>query len=605
MGYLESNRKALQERYPELLEKLMSQNKKTLTIENKDTREDGHALVIYKEGEMFRLNSAYRPLQEAIKWADQYAFQNINVNVFMFGMGNGIFIRELLKSLASDGHLFIVEPSEEIFSFVLEWEDVSEIISDKRLQLYVGDGYDELFKSNAGRVVNWDNLSTQIRCEHPGYKKLLPEEYNHFWDSVDRVNEVVVTQMNTNAFFAHRAVDNVFHNLAYVEKSNYITELMGKIPKELPAVIVSAGPSLDKNIDELRKMKNHALIIATDTAVRILEERQIHYDCIVTVDPGKPAWYLTNYPNCADVPLILCAEAQKEVTAFHTGRKIWMSGSIYLSDIYTKHGFPFPAYTSGGSVATSSFSIAKILGLQNIVLIGQDLAFQGDRTHAGGHEDHIRNEEKGIQMIEGIDGGQVRSRRDWIYYLHWFEEQIQHDPDVNVIDATEGGALIHGSKVMKLSEVVEEYCGVEFSFANFMNELPSTFEINDYEPIKKEIEGLETGFRNIISKSKEGIKYAEEFIEKAYTLSAKRHDRLIKELKKANKFIWRQTGYGLVDMYSSGLAVGDLKNINCITGDPIQDEINSVKSAKVLYEGFVEAAEQMQGLLQVSENVEA
>ncbi len=601
MRYLEANWEILQKRYSEVAEAIEKDIKSELEMEVMKTKEEASALVVKKDDEKVRLNSAYRPLQEAVKWADQYAFQNIDINVLMFGLGNGIFVRELLKRLAKDSRLFLVEPREEIFSFVLEKEDVSDILEDERVHLYIGNGYEEKLKEAAGAVVNWDNLSTQIRCEHPAYNQLLPEEYNRFWDVVDRINEVVITKVSTNAFFAHKAVDNVLFNLSYIKESNYITELIGKIPEDVPAVIVSAGPSLDKNIEELRKMHGHAFIIATDTAVRVLEERGLPYDCVVTVDPAKPAWYLKDYPECAKMPLFLCAEVQKEITKFHVGRKIWMPGSVYLSGLYEKNGYHFPSYESGGSVATCAFEIVKILGLKNIVLIGQDLAFMGESTHAGGHEDHIRNEEEGIKMIEGIYGEKVRSRRDWIYYLNWFEETIIKYPELNVIDATEGGALIHGSKVMKLSEVVEQYCNVEFSFEDMMNSLLPTFEINDITPIEKEITSLEKGFRNIISKSKEGIKYTEEFIGNAYSLSAKRHDRLIKEIKKANNFLWRQPGYELIDMYSADLTVGELKDINCVTGDPVQDEINSVKSAQALYEGFIEAAEQLQEMLTNSE----
>ena len=598
MKVLDANWKILQKSYSEIAESIQVEENKELEIEWVETKEEAHALVVKKDEEKVRLNSAYRPLQEVVRWAEQYEFQNIGVNVLMFGLGNGLFVRELLKRLAKGRKLFLVEPSREIFSFVLEKEDISDILEDDRFHLYVGDEYEEIFKDEVGKVVNWDNLSTQIRCEHPGYQKLFNQEYHQFWDAVDRINNVVVTRANTNAYFAHRAVDNVLHNISFIKESNYITELAGKIPKEIPAVIVSAGPSLDKNVEELKKMTGYAWIIATDTAVRVLEDRGLPYDCIVTVDPAKPAWYLKDYPGCYDKPLFLCAEAQKEITEFHTGRKVWLPGSVYLDAIYEKNGYHLPMYKSGGSVATSAFSVADMVGIKNIILIGQDLAFMGKSTHAGGHEDHIMNEEQGICMIEGVNGEQVRSRRDWVYYLKWFEEMILARPELNVIDATEGGALIHGSKIMSLSQVIAEYCKEEFSFKEFMENLPQTFEINNFEPIEKEVSGLEKGFQNIIYKAKEGLKYTEEFIQKAYSLSEKRHDRLIKEIRKANNYIWRQPGYELVDTYSSDLTIGELKNINCITGDPIQDEINSVKSANALYKGFVEAAEQLLKMLE-------
>ena len=58
-------------------------------------------------------------------------------------------------------------------------------------------------------------------------------------------------------------------------------------------------------------------------------------------------------------------------------------------------------------------------------MIGQDLAYQGEATHAGGIESKGINNNIGYEMIEGIDGGQVRTRSDWLAYLKWFENAKQ------------------------------------------------------------------------------------------------------------------------------------------------------------------------------------
>ena len=209
MKYLEKNRESLQKYYPEIAERLEGKIEKEFEIDHVSTREDARAMVVTGEAGTVRFNSTYRPLQEAVKWADQYSFQNIDINVLMFGLGNGIFVRELLKRLAKDSRLFLVEPREEIFSDVLENEDISDILADERLHLYVGADYELDFRNTVGDAVNWDNLSTQIRCEHPGYQKLLQKEYHIFWDAVDRINDSMVIKANTNAYFAHQAVDNI------------------------------------------------------------------------------------------------------------------------------------------------------------------------------------------------------------------------------------------------------------------------------------------------------------------------------------------------------------------------------------------------------------
>lgn len=599
MGYLERNKDVLQERFPELIELLDGEisQEEPLEMECMEARDGQRALVVKKEEKKHRLNSAYRPGQEAAKWAEQFELNNIGVISLMFGLGNGIFVKELLKHMEKDGSLYVVEPSKALFSFVMEQEDFSDILEDKRFHLYVGEDSEQALKEDAGALMNWNSLSTQVTCVHPGYRELFQDAYDKFWDVLDRMNDIVITKANTNAVFADRAVENVLHNLPYIKESNYITELMGKIPTEVPAIVVAAGPSLDKNIDELKKAQGRALIIATDTAVRLLEKKEIKYDCIITVDPGKPAWYLTDYPGCADMPLFLNAESQWEIANFHKGRKIWMPGSVYLHNLYTIHGYNFPPYNAGGSVATAATMLAILLGIRNIILIGQDLAYEGDKTHAGGFEDHIRNEEAGIKMVEGIYGDQVRTRRDWVFFLKWYEELLEQNETLNVIDATEGGALIHGSKVMKLSDAIEEYCVEDFLFSKFIGEIPPTSEENDFEPLYQDIMGMKKGFRNIRYKAEEGLKYAEEFIKKGDAITAKRHDRILKDIRKANNFIARQYGFELIEMSSSELAVGELKDINRITGDAKLDEMNSVKSARTLYQGFVDAVDKIEDLL--------
>lgn len=597
MGFLLENENALKQNkiFFDELKKIDCK----LRISALETREAGRAMQLEIDGVKHRFNSVYRPLQEAIKWADQYSFQNIETSIFMFGFGNGIFVRELLNRLPDESQVFVFEPRIEIFKWVCENEDISDLLVDSRLHLYFEEKNLNLFQSDAEMWVTWNNITAQLRCEHPVYQKIYTKEYHQFWDICDRVNDIVITKAHTNAYFGQKSIENVVKNLPFIKESNYITELMGRIPEDIPAIIVSAGPSLEKNVELLKNAQGKSLIIATDTAVRVLEEKGLPYDCIVTVDPGKPAWYLENYPECSKKPLFLALESQSEITAFHKGRKIWMAGSIYLDELYMTQGMTFPAYNVGGSVATSAYMLAITLGLKNIILIGQDLAFVGNKTHAGNHEDHIMNEEDGIQYIEGIDGEMVKSRRDWMFYLHWFEERIQEEKNICLIDATEGGALIHGSQVMKFHDAIERYCKDKmFDFEQFLKKIPLTFEVHDFEPIKHEIRSMNSGIANIEKKAKEAINLADELIGKFDTMSQKKHDRLVKEIKKANNYIGRQPGYGILDIYLSELTVKELRDINVVTGNPRVDELNSVQSAKVLYQGFIAAAIPIRKLLQ-------
>ena len=68
-------------------------------IEETDARDGNKALIIEKDNNKYRLNSIYKPLIEAKKWTEQYEFHNLCTSVMMFGMGNCIFVKEMLKPL--------------------------------------------------------------------------------------------------------------------------------------------------------------------------------------------------------------------------------------------------------------------------------------------------------------------------------------------------------------------------------------------------------------------------------------------------------------------------------------------------------------------------
>lgn len=605
MGYYEKNKQALSERYSERYSEIFDRIDKEISeeykVENIIARDSNHALVVTRDKEKYRLNSVYRPLEEAKKWAEQYEFQNIGVNIYMFGFGNGIFVRELLRKAGTDANIYLWEPDASIFHVVMEEEDLEDILKDKRLHFYIGEKGLQEIKEAMSYTVGWHNVSTQIRCSHICYNKIYEKEYNLFFDAMDYTNSMVKVKRDTNAYFAHTAVTNVIENLRYIKKSNFITELIGRIPEDIPAIVVAAGPSLDKNVDLLLKAVGKALIIATDSAVRILEAKGLPYDCMVTIDPAKPTWYLSNYPGCKDVPLFCVAESEKEILKFHTGRKIWAAGSVYIDNLYTSFGLPFPKNSSGGSVATAGAMLASHLNIKNIILIGQDLAYTGEHTHAGGYDNYILNEEMFIEMVDGVDGGQVKTRGDWVVYRDWFEDFIKVNGEINLIDATEGGALIHGSKVMAFEAAIQEYCeGKEFSFKKLLEDLPATFDVLDFEPVKEAVHRMDKGFQNILSRSKEGKKVAEEFLASGSKISAKKHDRLIKEIRKANNFIEKQAGYELLDMYTFELTLNELRDVNQITGDSRTDEISSIESALAIYKGFIKAVNDLHSLLRAA-----
>jgi len=271
-----------------------------------------------------------------------------------------------------------------------------------------------------------------------------------------------------------------------------------------------------------------------------------------------------------------------------------------MYDLYNKFNRFFPGYNSGGSVATAAFSVCLSMNFKNIVFIGQDLAYNGESTHAGGVVKNIIGEKNGKKQVDGIDGGKVWSRYDWLIYLEWLENSIRDIKDINVIDATEGGALIHGSKVMKLSEVIDEYCKEEFSFSSLLENMPYTFTGDEYNKVKEEILHLKREFVDIKNKSKEGIKVAKRLGKSINnnnngTISESKD---WKKVNKINKFLEKQAAYDILDVYISNIVAGDLVTINNLSEDEDENMKKTLKISLAIYKALIKAVDNLTPVLE-------
>lgn len=597
---LQENRKVLANYRPNFLEQIEKVLKEGVKegrdrVQFSQARDGSSILTLEREGEGYRLNSAFRPVQEAERWVTQFNLDYLENIILMFGMGNGIFVKSLLKRLGNDDKIVIYEPSLSILCSVLEQVDISSILSDARVSIVVeGINVSDFYFIMEG-FLDWRNIDALCVSEHPGYKQLFIKSYEFFVKQIVECKELVHVEKHTEAHFAHQTIQNFFMNIRYISESNILTDFVGKIPEGFPAIIVSAGPSLDKNIDELKRAEGKAFILAVDSAVSILLERGIQFDAMITVDAKKNSKHIRR-EECREIPLFCGFMSKPEIFSFHKGKKVFIMGFRYLDTVYAEMGHPFLPINIGGSVATAAFSTCEKLGFKKIVLIGQDLAYNGELTHAGGMIKNIVNEDVGKQEIDGWSGGKVKSRYDWIIYRNWFESVIQQLPEVQVIDATEGGALIHGSEVMKLSEVIDQYCTRTFSMRELIEKEPPTFDAGAYAVVRDRLMHIEKEMKNVRRSSEEAVIICEQVIKliQQFGNTVSFHKQA-KRLTALNDAIVSQEVYQLLDYYVTDTAVEDLKEINQMTGNKEQDLLNTYISARKMYDSLIQAVKDLSG----------
>jgi hypothetical protein len=118
--------------------------------------------------------------------------------------------------------------------------------------------------------------------------------------------------------------------------------------------------------------------------------------------------------------------------------------------------------TVGDSTSHTAFHLAERLGCDPIVLIGQDLAYTGGKTHAAGVATRADSgSEAGQLMVPAFDGGEVATSQSLFTILKHFEAKIAASR-AKVINATEGGARLEGAEPMRFSEALERHAPEAF-----------------------------------------------------------------------------------------------------------------------------------------------
>lgn len=604
MCYLESNLSCLKKHRKKLYEDIVNVIDREEYVFNKfkiiNAKNGEKTIEIVNGGKIVRLNSLYNPTLEAKRWTKKYNFSNLDAPLLMFGIANGIFVREMLANLKSESIAVLVEPDISLFIFCLNEFYMEDIISDDRVNLFIDKINFEHIAYFLKNNISSKTVNVSIVCSHPYMDMLYHEKSVEFAEKIRQRILKCESDFLTYLEFNGREVENSVKNMHFLKKSNFVTELKGMIPDDVPFIIVAAGPSLEKNVDELKRAEGRAFIMALDTSVRTLLKHNIRFDAIACVDADKPVEYLSD-KRCLEYPIFAAFTANNKILELNKGKKIWIvNTSQFLYTLYKKNNVVVKEFGIGGSVATAAFSIARTIGLKKIVLVGQDLAYNGELSHAGGVKEKGIANDRWTGYVEGINGEKVRTRADWSGYLRWFEDNIKVlDESMEVIDATEGGAKIHGTKIMRLSEVIDQYCVKKIDFKEIVKKMHPTFDENQYLEVRQDLLHLEQELLFIAECVKRGIEASKEMLTKIANNSVnadieKEYSLLIKD---TNEVIEEQLAYSIIGAYISKDIYLVMRTVNNIGDDKNENLKDTCEITQYVYEKMDAAIKIMKPLI--------
>lgn len=608
MNYYEKNLESIKE-YKKYLHSSMkkanvsSELNQLDEIHTVDTKNKEQAVIIKLHSADYRLNSVYYPTQEAKKWVEQYNFKNLNNVISMFGFGNGIFARAIIEKMGENDTLLIYEPCTEIFYHVLNNYDITDILNDHRVSISIKDINEFEFHNSLQAVMNITNISSQIMCVYPQYDKIFPENCITFWKEIQDSYNHTKLNINTEIIFGKRFIDNILNNIGFIHNSNTLLELKDNLPKNMPAIVVAAGPSVEKNIIELKKAKGKAVIFAVDRILDYLLDSGVEPDFIVTIDPIKPLEYFTKRVD-VDIPLICFLESNYEILNHHVGRKIICNCGGFLEPVYKDANKRPPQMNSSASVATVAFTACVHLGFERIILVGQDLAYDGEYSHAGVIEDRFGSTRD--VMVEDINGGLIKSRYDWKEFLIWYQDMLIMHPKLQVIDAKEKGAKIKGSIVMTLKEAIDKYCNKEFNPNVISEHIDVTFSKDELRILKDYLQDNMQTLGKIKKKADEAIVGYKKLIKEnnKNNTSSYTEKNIFKKLTAINSYIAEQPIYLIMDNFIKATSAQHLSQMYHFTDDIKDDSINTYEKSICIFEAIIEAVEYIKPRLEEAiENV--
>lgn len=288
-------------------------------------------------------------------------------------------------------------------------------------------------------------------------------------------------------------VSQTLQNIPQLATMSPLDALSGLYAKR-PAVVVSAGPSLEANIKDLRLVRGRSVIIAVSRVLAALRSEDIEPDFVIvgdsqdlsphlpSPDGGQPVRHLVVRPSCH--PRIVASPALQRIAYGTTiPHEAWLFETMRR----------FSPLEAAGSVAHAAFDLGLKLGCDPIVLVGQDLAlkrgaYYSPLTHsaidspldhfresadgssflwgaAPGAPDSTRCREEKLIDVPGYDGGNVKTTASLHQFLVGFERMVASAGGTTVINATEGGARIRGTAQVKLRFAARALFSVSFDAA--------------------------------------------------------------------------------------------------------------------------------------------
>ncbi|EAH7210398.1 motility associated factor glycosyltransferase family protein [Campylobacter coli] len=421
--------------------------------ENLNIYDKTHNVFMYENLEE-EINFFYQSILEK---TPRYPF------VCIYGIGNALLIKNLAKHYK---HLFVFESEIELFILALSTLDLSEELKVYKVVLF--DCVAKDLEIQIAMIFDQQSILEYLSL----YEMFISSHYylKYYETSILSLNElciksasVAIRNADITCFLPLLTHGQFLQNIPFMLESIPFQRILNERKNKFEnAIVVSAGPSLTKQLPLLKAYQDKAVIFCADGALSMLEKEGIVPDYVTNLDCRDLAMkFFQNKENLKQSIIALeCATHPNIVRSLNAENCMIVLRNKALYQRFNLNDFGY--IDTGTHVSHFSYTLALALGFKNIIMIGQDLAFDEEgNSHSKGFsygEKYQRESNFDKLKVPAYGGkGEVLTHITWNDYRIKLEYLFAcNEQKAKFYNATEGGARINFTEELPFKECCEK-----------------------------------------------------------------------------------------------------------------------------------------------------
>ncbi|WP_432730238.1 motility associated factor glycosyltransferase family protein [Campylobacter jejuni] len=420
--------------------------------ENLNIYDKTHNVFMYENLEE-EINFFYQSILEK---TPRYPF------VCIYGIGNALLIKNLAKHYK---HLFVFESEIELFILALSTIDLSEELCSGKI--YLVDIEEERVDIQLLILFDMKDMFEYLSLyemfvNNVYYKKF----YEDIWHKADELCEknikVVIRNLNSSLCIGFECYSHLLQNIPFMLESIPFQRILSERKNKFEnAIVVSAGPSLAKQLPLLKAYQEKAVIFCADGALSMLEKKGIVPDYVTNLDFTDLAMkFFQNKENKTSLNVLSCATHPNVVHSLKAENCMIVLRNKAIYQRFNLNDFGY--IDTGTHVSHFSYTLALALGFKNIIMIGQDLAFDEEgNSHSKGFD--FGEKFSGEENIDKLKVPAYAGKGEVLTHITWNDYRIKleylfacNDQKAKFYNATEGGARINFTEELSFKECCEK-----------------------------------------------------------------------------------------------------------------------------------------------------